>query len=82
MYMQTTGQAIKSARERADLTQRALADRVQVSPSYVSNLEADRRVPSGRLRHRLLRVLDVSPLDLEASRIQRALNNRQRQDNG
>jgi transcriptional regulator with XRE-family HTH domain len=80
--MQSTGTAIREAREKADLSQRDLARLVLCGQPHICNLEKDRRIPSGRMKQRLVRVLDVSPLDLEATRIQRVMNAYYRQEKG
>ena len=46
------GRAIRAARHRASLTQAGLASRLDVNPSYVTNLEAGRvNVTIGQLAH-------------------------------
>jgi transcriptional regulator with XRE-family HTH domain len=42
----TLGQQIRAARVRADQTLRGLARELELSPSYINDIEYDRRVPS------------------------------------
>lgn len=42
----TLGTEIRSAREAAGLTLRALARRIEISPSYLCDIETDRRAPA------------------------------------
>jgi transcriptional regulator with XRE-family HTH domain len=44
--MMRFGAAIKKFRERADLTQKELADLLQVTPTYLSAIEHGRKQPS------------------------------------
>lgn len=49
---QAVGQAIRAARHEVGLTQAGLASRLDVNPSYVTNLEAGRvNVTIGQLAH-------------------------------
>lgn len=42
----TLGEVLRDARVAADLTLRALAKKLSITPSYISDIENDRRVPS------------------------------------
>ena len=57
------GDAIEELRESAGLSQRELAERLDVDPSYLSHLEAGRREPSLKLLRRLSRAVSA-PLAL------------------
>jgi len=56
------GDVIRSARLAADLSLRDLTKRVSVTPSYLSDIENDRRVPSQEV---LSAIADVLQLDLD-----------------
>ncbi len=58
--MQTIGQTIKQHREANRLTQKALADMLNVSPQAVSKWENDRSLPDTALIVPLARVLHIS----------------------
>ena len=61
----TLGQALRQCRRAADLTQRALADRVGVDVSYISKLENDRMPPpAADTIVKLARALKAAPDDL------------------
>jgi transcriptional regulator with XRE-family HTH domain len=55
------GQAIRTLRTANALTQKALAEKVNVSPTYLSHVEAGRREPSVTLLRSLARALGASP---------------------
>ena len=57
----TLGQQIRNARVAAEMTLRALAREVDVAPSYMNDIENDRRVPSEPVLRRI-----ASELDLDA----------------
>jgi len=57
----TLGSTIRRLRQSAGLNQRQLADRVQVSATYVSHLESGRREPSIQILRRLAQELQVPP---------------------
>jgi predicted transcriptional regulator/transcriptional regulator with XRE-family HTH domain len=57
------GQRVRALRQRAGLSQAALAERLEVSPSYLNLIEHDRRPLTASLLIRLAQVLD---LDLKA----------------
>ena len=60
------GGRIKSLRRAHHLTQKDLADIVNVSRIYVQALESNRRLPSMKLLQRLAPALDVEVADLLA----------------
>jgi transcriptional regulator with XRE-family HTH domain len=49
----TLGQQIRDARVAAGLSLRALARRLEVAPSYMNDIENDRRVPSEAVLRRI-----------------------------
>jgi len=57
----TLGQQIRNARVDAELALRELARRLEVAPSYMNDIENDRRVPSESVLRRI-----ASELDLDA----------------
>lgn len=57
------GRAIKTARKSKGWGQRALAQKLSVSPTYISQLENDRRDPSWSFINKLSEALEV-PLPL------------------
>ena len=61
---QTFGDFIRDARVEASLSLRELARRVSVAPSYLSDIENDRRIPSEDV---LVRLASVLSIDLEES---------------
>lgn len=75
---QLLGRQIKRLRARLGLTQDALAERVQISPKYLSNIERGRENPTLDTLLRLAKslkvepwevfVLDTEPLDRQALR--------------
>ena len=71
--MKKIGENIRFYRNLRGLTQTALARRVQVAPAYISQIEANQRVPSLKVTRRIAGVLgiDMSILVREAeTRIQ------------
>ncbi len=56
----TTGQAIRKARKRANITQAQLAARINCTEGYVAHLERGRSLPS---ENKLLRICDVLRMD-------------------
>lgn len=59
--MVTLGHAIRNLRKASGLTQKSLAERVGVDPTYLSHVEAGRREPSVTLLRALARELTVPP---------------------
>lgn len=66
MADKTLGEIIRHARTSLDMTLRELARRLDVTPSYVSDIENDRRVPSEEVLIRIAAVLDLDANDLVA----------------
>lgn len=58
------GLAIRHFRQEAGLAQEGLADRLNVSPSYVSMLESGKRYPSIEMLIRVARALEARPGDM------------------
>lgn len=71
MAAETIGQRIKRERLAAGMTQRELADRVDVGVPHVSKIEAGRENPSDELLERIAKVfgLDRDELILVAGRV-------------
>lgn len=63
---QSLGDLIKSRRVELDLKLRELARRLDVTPSYVSDIEYDRRVPSEEVLGRIATELQLDLDDLVA----------------
>ena len=59
-----TGMTIKALRERKDMTQAELADRIDVSPKTVSKWETAKGLPDISLLDSLAAALDVSVMEL------------------
>ncbi len=62
----TMGDVVREARIAADLTLRELAKKLDVSPSYISDIENDRRVPSEEVTLLLAEALKLNLNDLLA----------------
>lgn len=58
------GLAIRHFRQQAGLSQDGLADRLDISPPYISMLESGRRYPSIEMLIRIAKALEVSPGDM------------------
>ena len=58
------GDKLRAARTRRLLTQEELAERADVSPSTVANIELDNREPHFRTIRKLAKALDVDPTEL------------------
>lgn len=58
------GLRMKTLRKSKGLTQKGLAEIVQVSRIYIQSLESNRRLPSMKLLKRLAEALDVDVVDL------------------
>jgi transcriptional regulator with XRE-family HTH domain len=56
---ETLGQQIRDARVAAQLSLRALARQLEVAPSYMNDIENDRRVPSEAVLRRIAAELDL-----------------------
>jgi len=61
---QLLGRRIKRLRSQLGLTQDALAERVQISPKYLSNIERGRENPTLDTLLRLARSLKVEPWEV------------------
>ena len=55
------GQRIARCRKRAGLTQAALSERVDISPTYMSSIERAVSIPSTEVIMRLAAALDTTP---------------------
>ena len=55
------GQRIARCRKRAGLTQAALSERVDISPTYMSSIERAVSIPSTEVIMRLALALDTTP---------------------
>lgn len=60
----TLGEQIRSARIREDISLRELARRLGRSPSYINDIEHDRRIPSEEVLRKI-----ASELDLDIDRL-------------
>lgn len=60
------GDLIRDARVDAGLSLRELARRIEMAPSYVSDIENDRRVPSEPVLQRIAQELDLNFEELVA----------------
>ena len=60
MYKHTMGDRIREARKNLHLTQEQLAEKLDVSLEYVSQLERGLKMPSMQLFINLIEILDVS----------------------
>jgi transcriptional regulator with XRE-family HTH domain len=62
----TLGDVVRDGRTAKDMKLRELARRLDVTPSYVSDIENDRRVPSEDVLARIANELDLDLEDLVA----------------
>ncbi len=62
----TIGEVIRDARMAADLSLRDLSKKLELSPSYISDIENDRRVPSEEVMAQLADLLKLDFNDLTA----------------
>ncbi len=62
----TMGEVVREARLAADLSLRDLAKKLEISASYISDIENDRRVPSEKVMVQLARTLKLHFNDLMA----------------
>lgn len=58
---ETFGDIIKSARQKADITIEALADRVDITERYLYRIENEGKKPSYDVLYKLIRELSISP---------------------
>jgi transcriptional regulator with XRE-family HTH domain len=59
------GQRIRELRDRAGLSLRKLADQIDISPPFLSDIELGRRFPSEEILAKLASALDVSTNELK-----------------
>jgi transcriptional regulator with XRE-family HTH domain len=59
--MLAIGQAIRSLRSRKGLSQKALAESAQITPSFLSQVEGGHRVASLTVLQRISDALDIAP---------------------
>ncbi|MCP4372659.1 MAG: helix-turn-helix transcriptional regulator [Deltaproteobacteria bacterium] len=57
----TVGKEIKKARIDADLTQKDLAKRINLSSNYISQIEKDKKLPSLKTLFKIAKALKVKP---------------------
>ncbi|MGA2120360.1 MAG: helix-turn-helix transcriptional regulator [Bryobacteraceae bacterium] len=62
----TLGEAVHDARARLKLSLRDVAKSLAITPSYLSDIENDRRVPSEEVLRKLANFLGLDPDDLMA----------------
>jgi transcriptional regulator with XRE-family HTH domain len=65
--MADLGELIKAKRLARKWSLRQLGDEIGVTPAYVGDIEANRRLPSAELKQRIAAVLEIPPADLEAA---------------
>jgi transcriptional regulator with XRE-family HTH domain len=56
----TLGEVLREARVAGDLSLRDLAKKLSITPSYISDIENDRRVPSEEVLGELAKFFDLS----------------------
>lgn len=54
------GEAIRAARMKKGMTQEALAERLDITPIHLKNMEGHRRLPSVPLLFQMMEILDLS----------------------
>lgn len=54
------GEAIRAARMKKGMTQEALAERLDITPIHLKNMEGHRRLPSVPLLFEMMKILDLS----------------------
>jgi transcriptional regulator with XRE-family HTH domain len=62
----TLGELLRDSRVAADMTLRGLATELDIAPSYLSDIENDRRVPSAEVLQALSKLLRLDFDDLMA----------------
>ena len=60
MELQSIGKKIKDKRQQKNISQEKLAELVDVTPSYISNIESGNRVASLPTMLEIVKVLDLS----------------------
>lgn len=58
---ETLGDIIKSARQKANITIEALADRIDITERYLYRIENEGKKPSYEVLYKLIRELSISP---------------------
>ncbi len=78
--MLAVGKAIRTLRARKGVSQKELAERAEITPSFLSLVEGDRRDASIKVIERIAAALDVSPevLIWEAVELPVSLNEKDR----
>ena len=78
--MLAVGKAIRTLRARKGISQKELAERAEITPSFLSLVEGDRRDASIKVIERIAAALDVSPevLIWEAVELPGSLNEKDR----
>jgi transcriptional regulator with XRE-family HTH domain len=64
--MKTLGQRIRELRENRDLSLRELAQKLDLSPAFVSDVELGRRYPSEEVLVKMAKLLGVEIEDLKS----------------
>ncbi len=64
--MKTFGQRIRELRENRDLSLRELAQKLDLSPAFVSDVELGRRYPSEEVLVKMAKLLGVEVEDLKS----------------
>lgn len=54
------GEAIRAARMKKGMTQETLAERLDITPIHLKNMEGHRRLPSVPLLFEMMKILDLS----------------------
>ena len=65
MSHRALGEVVRELREKADLSLRELAKRLDVSPPFLSDVELGRRYPSDETLHKISKVLKMSVEELK-----------------
>ena len=60
----TIGENVKMLRERKGMTQRELGEKLLVTPTMITNIERDKKMPSLQLTAHLALVLDCTPNEI------------------
>jgi transcriptional regulator with XRE-family HTH domain len=65
MTHRTLGEVVRELREKADLSLRELAKKIDVSPPFLSDLELGRRYPSDETLQKIAKALKVTAEELK-----------------
>lgn len=65
--MSDLGELIRKQRLARNWSLRRLGEEIGVTAAYVGDIEANRRLPSPELKHRIASVLNIGPEDLDAA---------------